>query len=267
MNIKYEKLLKIGRENLQKYNIVKYDNMEELIDGLDDVNILKQMIELNKYVYTTASTCYPHNKYFQAMYIAGYMSKSIMNIIKPMLKKNYIAYNFNTIDIDGSISSVYIPKGTYETTLLYETIKLFPNILSKIFGKSVEEIKQTDINVILTWEVAYNIKNMLKINDKYDIIKKILFEILHDNKSTIQQKLHANSIISNSTSLVCHNWLYDSALLFNELPYESFDESFDESLNKILSNDLVHFIIEDTLNPCNRNLYQRLISIFSKKFK
>jgi hypothetical protein len=82
---------------------------------------LNQMIELNKFIYTVASTNNPYNLVFQAMFIDGYVERSKLTdkFISALQERelSYFIRNFST----GEIIK-YKPPGALERMLEYEKL-------------------------------------------------------------------------------------------------------------------------------------------------
>lgn len=71
----FNQLLAYGRTNLIRHRYSPGHSPTNIEDDLKGI-YLDQMIELNKFIYTTASTNDPHNSMFQPMFISGYMPLS-----------------------------------------------------------------------------------------------------------------------------------------------------------------------------------------------
>lgn len=82
---------------------------------------LDQMIELNKYMYTTASTNNPYNLAFQAMFVDGYVERQMLTdkFISELRDRNlsYFIRNFKT----GEIVKYKAP-GALQCMLEYEKL-------------------------------------------------------------------------------------------------------------------------------------------------
>jgi hypothetical protein len=110
----YQVLLAYGQKNLESFQSgtlgedANVTGIEESLVG----DYLKDMIRLTSYTYTTASTNYPDDPYFQEMALSGYMLKTQMTALIPFLKQEQISFAYASIEDGGVQRRIWEPLGT-----------------------------------------------------------------------------------------------------------------------------------------------------------
>lgn len=218
----YRQLLRFGRSNLRKFlnSSLEYeDNITGIEESILEGSYMKQIIKLNKYIYTTASTNYPNDIYFQPMCVSGYMLKTQAKKLKILLEESEISYNFVFYQPHGYRSHSYQPHGVKLTLLQYNLKSKFPEILDEFGG-------------IITEDNIEHIENKITDLKFYSTNKEIIRKASIISRLLRETELHG---------LINYDY-------FNEIP-EKFES---------LTYDLVEFTIVDEYRPTSRNLYTDL---------
>jgi hypothetical protein len=243
MTSTYAQLLTYGYNNLYRLDVDNLDT-EENITGIeeslfDEPKFYAQILELNRYVYTTASTNYPTNPDFQAMFVSGYMLKSQGEKLKPILRSRGIGFQFSDQLSTGLEKTLFMPTNAYDIGLIYVCLGNFPTILESIFGQDMKDIATSD--VIYTYLSPENL----------EYLKRRLVTESYQNPNSQFARL-ASETLKTGGFLIPETTLVDNEV-FAELP----------EFAKPIQDQLIQFDIEDVMHPESRTLYQDLLDIFS----
>jgi hypothetical protein len=151
---RYNEFLSMGREILEKFrDHKKFVN----ITGIDDSLVepyLSQIIELNKYMNTTASTVYP-DQLCQQMYVHGWIHRSYVTQ-KFLQKMNELNYDYTITKVDNCCKS-------QKSVVLYENHfnkatehLILMNMLCKWWFNKSEECIQFAIKELVEFRNNYN---------------------------------------------------------------------------------------------------------------
>lgn len=234
----YLQLLTFGYTNLSNLNVENLSD-EDNITGVEESLFenpvyYRQILDLSRYVYTTASTNDPNNPYFQPMFVTGYMLKSQAKKLKPILEKQKIAFRFMELIPTGIKQKLFIPNNAYEISVIYNCLITFPDILEQILGR----------------------------NPKLYTSKQIYKSLHPEDFDFIVQSLNYQSRNNPDPRLasIAADIIKGDYLLFESPPTNIFVELPDFAIP--IRDQLVEFDIEDMINPDSRGLYYNLINVF-----
>jgi hypothetical protein len=256
---RYNKFLSMGRENLEKFR-----DREEFVNstGIEDSLVepfLSQIIDLNKYISTTASTNYP-NSLFQEMFVDGWIHKDYVTdgFLQKMNEMNYnyvitkedtccesqksIALYENYFDKSNEHhilmdmlrawwfdKSIIHPRGAFEEFIEFRNN--YDNHLPEYFRSLYEDHNFSDCLQFLTddhWRELENIRHTfpkIRGRDQYNLYKFHVGEV-------------TNSINAGSSDYCCN-------------------------VKDLIENGEILWIeIANYYDPTDRNLYKTLLNIF-----
>lgn len=124
----FEDLLQFGRYVLQYIYNRKDQYIHDIVDSptaiepslLKDNWPIKQMIMLNHYMYTTASTNNP-TQLFQNMFVTGFIHMNVLEKVESLLKKTDLHYFIRT---DNNADICWQPEGIHKKEWVVDLVEL-----------------------------------------------------------------------------------------------------------------------------------------------
>lgn len=262
-----EELLEESRNFLSEFKLYNHSEIKNwsIVEPHLTGKYLNQMIELNKYMFTEASTNYPYNKYLEPLYVSGLISTAILNpkCIKQLesigLSFYYINYYENP---NGKVHMHYTEDGQIRDFIA----KCKP-------CKWGESMTPKNLEVFFETIIQNKVDNP-ELADLMRFIHQRLNET-DDNVDKVYNELTENQInfIKRYTWKSLANRQYTERL--TDIIRHTFQPSFRHGLmdrnlyhvnkvkEEIRKGNIVYFKITNYHDPFNRDLYAFLIQQFS----
>jgi len=130
--ISMREFLQIGMENILNYVLKPSQEEIKSVTGLEESlagDFLKQMILLNKYMFTNTSTNNPEDATFQEMFVQGNLPLRSAILIEPALQKLGYNYSIYTIGHPSKVLKKHISKPIEESLVDYPDVLIPTEII------------------------------------------------------------------------------------------------------------------------------------------
>lgn len=259
-------------EGVKELNAFKLNNQKSGSTGIDESLVepyLDQIIKLNQFVNTTASTNNPSDPLFQKMFLCGWIHKSyvtpyLLERLK-MLHFNYV-FSIETLCCGKSRSTIqhkYLHEHNFDYQILYSLLdsdwfdkrNSLPDPEAR-YHKPVIDFRNT-----VTPNILQLAKKFKSLYEKYSFLECVAK--LNDDDWKVVQSMKKYELYYNQQS-----WIITESNIQQEGYYHFNDSDYCCKIKDLVANgETLSFVIENNYDPTDRNMYTVLYDLLSKKSK
>lgn len=230
---------------------------------------IDQLIDLNSYVNTYASTNTPDDPFFQAMFCDGWIHRSLISqqLLGDLIKNN-ISYSINSVKIDPDCGKTYL-----NLIDAYSTENAFSK---KIAHDTIDEWwfsgREQPDGLLIAKRFQKKMKDSYFPNKFRDTVKKVGFVEAFEHLDTTDLQ----EIEKFKKEPLYNHKAFAKYLDVPEKDYMALPANgesggygiyFSGIKEQVLNGNVLHFSFVNQYDPTDRNLYSDLVNIFIKNKK
>lgn len=248
-----------------QYEEILADAINELQDpkksstGIEESlcgRFMDEMIKLQKFINTTASTNYPHNKYFQGMFLCGFIHKSLVT-------KEFLEF----------LESKNLSYVLYQTNYCCERQQPKEHLIPKIVHRyeTLDSIKKDFIGRIFLHYEAKTLNNRKYLGHIIESMQSELERLKNLSFNEAYEHLIKNEIVLETFNEYLTKFLKHDVIPIVQEPPEKFAKNNASNycckINELIrSGEILSLAIENSYDLWDRDMYVTILDYFNENY-